>query len=161
MAIQFDIPVSQATLSIVSRIDRFRGDWTANPGVSPERLDRMREAARIQSIGASCRLSGIHVSDHDVAGVLRKGSVPMRDTRAIVGYDDAIRFDLEQPGLLDMGMLQRLNATVLAVGKEGPGDSPGETCCWRRQHSHCETFDANGQATFAFLHKHLEWPEPD
>jgi hypothetical protein len=147
VAIQFEIPVSQATLSIVSRIDRFRGDWSASPGVSPDRLDRLREAARIQSIGASCRLSGIHISDHEVAGVLRGESVPMPDTRTIAGYDDAIKFDLEQPGLLDMGMLQRLNAAVLAVGKEGSSSTPGEECCWRRQPSHCETFDANGQAT--------------
>jgi len=147
VAIQFEIPVSQSTLSIVSRIDRFRGDWSANPGVPSERLERMRQAARIQSIGASCRLSGIHISDHEVAGVLRMESVPLPDTRAVIGYEDAINFDLEGPGLLDMATLQRLNATVLAVGKEGPGENPSEECCWRRQPSHCETFDANGQAT--------------
>ena len=146
MAIQFEIPVSQTTLSIVSRIDRFRGDWSANPGVSPERLERMREAARIQSIGASCRLSGIHVSDHHVAGVLRNESVPLPDTRAIVGYQDAIDLDLEEPGLLDTGKLLRLNATVLALGREGQGDIGGEECRWRRQPSHCEIFDENGQA---------------
>ena len=146
MAIQFEIPVSQRILSIVSRIDRFRGDWSANPGVPQERLERMREAARIQSIGASCRLSGIHVSDHEVAGILRKTSVPLPDTRAIVGYDKAIDFGLEGPGLLDREVLQRLNATVLDHGTEGQGEA-SERCCWRQQHSHCETFDANGQAT--------------
>lgn len=147
MAIQFEIPVSQATLSIVSRIDRFRGDWSANPGVSPERLDRIRKAARIQSIGASCRLSGIHVSDHEVAGILRKESIPLPDTRAVAGYDDAINVNLEGPGLLDTGMLQRLNATVLGIGKDGQDQVGDEECCWRRQPSHCETFDENGQAT--------------
>jgi len=146
VAIQFEIPVSQKTLSIVSRIDRFRGDWSANPGVPPERLERLREAARIQSIGASCRLSGIHISDHDVAGALRADSVPLPDTRAVLGYDKAIDFNFEEPGLLDSTMLKRLNAAVLDHDTEGQGEA-SERCCWRQQHSHCETFDANGQAT--------------
>jgi len=146
VSIQFEIPVSQKTLSIVSRIDRFRGDWSANPGVSLERLERMREAARIQSIGASCRLSGIHLSDHEVAGVLREESGLLPDTRAVLGYDKAIDFDLEQTGLLDSRMLQQLNAAVLDHGSESQART-GKECCWRQQHSHCETFDENGQAT--------------
>jgi Fic family protein len=147
VAIQFEIPVSQKTLSIVSRIDRFRGDWSANPRVSPERLERMREAARIQSIGASCRLSGIHISDHEVAGILRKESIPLPDTQAVVGYDEAMNFNLDGPGLLDTGILRRLNATVLGLGKDGQERPGGVECCWRSQPSHCETFDGNGQAT--------------
>lgn len=107
----------------------------------------MKEAAGIQSIGASCRLSGIHVSDHEVAGVLRNESVPLSDNRAIVGYQDAINLDLEEPGLLDAGKLLRLNATVLALGRDGQDDVGGEECCWRRNPSHCEIFDDKGQAT--------------
>jgi len=145
VSIHFEIPVSQATLNIVSRIDGFRGDWSAHHGVPTDRLGRLSEAARIQSIGASCRLSGIHVSDHEVAGVLRGESVPLRDTKAVLGYAAAIDYDLGDSPLLKTISIRKLNAITVGEGVEG--SEKVEPSGWRQQHSHCETFDSEGRAT--------------
>ncbi len=147
MSIQFEIPITQEMLQVVSRIDRFRGDWSARPGISAERLSKLAEAARIQSIGASCRLSGIHVSDNEVAGILRGDSMaPVSDTKAVHGYSAAIDIVLPDRPVLDSATLSRLNAIVLGKAPAEPGGEiePSE---WRQSESHCETFDAEGRAT--------------
>jgi Fic family protein len=142
--VSFDlrIPVSQKVLRVVSRMDRLRGEWAAGPNVSRERLERLAEASRIQSIAASCRMSGIRVSDTEVAGVLRGESVPLDHARAVLGYAAALDDGLGGGGLLTPPVLARLNAAVL-------GADPTETAepLWRDEAAHREAFDDHGQAT--------------
>jgi Fic family protein len=139
----FTIPLSEWTLNAVSSVDRLKGQWAAGTGVSGARLRRVTEAARIQSVAASCRLSGIRVSDSDVAGLLRDQAVPTRDAEDVRAYARA--FDQGLPSLervLSTADLQALHGALVASPTIPPAPSP-----WRTRPHQFETFDANGRAT--------------
>ena len=143
MSIRFDLPVSLDTLALVSQIDTLRGEALVRTGVASDRLERLAQVAAVQSIGASCRLSGIRIADQDVAEILRGGSVAVSDTRAVLGYAAAIASDLGDAAVLDAGALARLNTVVLGQ----PGGPPACCASWRTQPAHCEIFDSRGHAT--------------
>ena len=143
MSIRFDLPVSLDTLALVSQIDSLRGDGITRAAVPADRLERLTQVANVQSIGASCRLSGIHIADQDVAGILRGDSVGASDSRAVFGYSAAIALDLGDTAVLDAPALIGMNTVVLGQ----PAGPPA--CCsgWRTQPAHCEIFDSRGHAT--------------
>jgi len=146
VSIQFDLPISQEALASVARIDDLRGEWVRRSGVSTERLDRLAEAATIQSVGASCRLSGIRIADREVADILRGQSVALSDLRAVRGYTAAIQMDLDEGPVIDAAVLRRLNAVVLGTA-DGADASVLVPVDWRKQPAHCEVFDSQGHAT--------------
>ncbi|HXV77540.1 MAG TPA: Fic family protein [Candidatus Polarisedimenticolaceae bacterium] len=139
MSLQFSLPVTETILSVISQADQMRGKWSAAIPIGEGRLQRIREATAIRSIGSSCRLSGIGISDHDVAGILRGQSVVLPDSASVRGYARAMGFPLGN-GLLEPATLQRLNAVVLGQDESRPS-------AWRTHPSHCETFDSEGHAT--------------
>lgn len=133
------IPLNAELVAAVSRLDHFGGQWSANHGVSAERLARLEEAARVQSTAASCRLGGLRVSDADVAGLLRGEALPLRDSAEILGYAAALTAAF--PGserLVGIEDLRSLHGLVLGnTGESG----------WRTQPLHREGFDREGKAT--------------
>jgi Fic family protein len=136
-----NFPLTQGILRSVSRLDRFRGTWSAIRTVPADRLARMREAAQVQSIAASCRLSGIRVSDAEVAGLLQDQSVRLSDARQILGYAAGLDFGFPHgEALLDSRAIRTLHA-VVASGGEATEPSP-----WRTQPYYREAFDAEGRA---------------
>jgi Fic family protein len=147
------LEVSQEIVTKLSRLDRFRGRWSAGLALPAPVLERMREAARVQSVGASCRLSGIRVSDHDVAAVLRGGSLASRDADAIQGYAAAISWPFpDKAQLMTEETLRKLHAVMMGAGPEA-APSP-----WRQRLLDRQPFDAEGRATgrvFATLPPHL------
>jgi Fic family protein len=108
----------------------------------------------IQSVAASCRLTGIHVTDHDAAGVLREGSRTLPEAGAILGYAAAMELPLPESGaLLSSDDLRKINSLIL--GREGAkdGDPP-----WRIEPLHREAFDSEGKVlgwVFPTLPPHL------
>jgi len=141
VSIDFKVPVSEEILAHVSTLDRFRGQWPSVSALPPERLSRLREAATVQSVASSCRLSGVHVSDGDAAAALRgDGSTP--DAESMKQYADALEFPFPGPDrFVDAATLQALNGVVLGRGDEPPGESP-----WRQEVMSREAFDAEGKA---------------
>ena len=135
---EWRLPVSPEVLTVISKIDHFQGLWSGTKNVPAERLARIEEAARTQSIAATCRLAGIRVTDADVAGVLRGESVvPPRDSKEILGYAAAMASPLPAGDrLLSSQDLRKLHGVML--GRE---PSP-----WRRQELLREAFDAEGKA---------------
>jgi Fic family protein len=154
VSIDFRIPVNTDILSTISRIDRFRGEWSSGGGLSAERLARLRDATKIQSVAASCRLTGIHVTDHDVAGVLRDDSREQPDSAAVLGYAAAMDLPLPECGkLLSTDDLRRLN--FLLLGKEGVKENEPP---WRLEPLLREAFDSEGKVmcwVFPTLPPHL------
>lgn len=137
---KIDLPVSNEILTAIGRLDRFQGSWNGNPPVARDRLERIEEACRVQSVAASARLAGIRVTDAEVADLLRGDDPTVRDARDIRGYAAGLAWPL--PGsetLLTGDHLRELNAVILG-GENGP--SP-----WRTQPLYRETFDADGRAT--------------
>jgi len=122
-------------------LDRFRGQWPSVSAIPAERLLRLREAATVQSIASSCRLSGIHVSEGDVAAALH-GDRSTPDGEAVKSYARALDFSF--PGadrFVDPEALQALNRAVL--GREPGAETTGP---WRTEVMSREAFDADGKA---------------
>jgi Fic family protein len=139
----FSIPLSQQILTSVSRLDQFKGRWSSGQGVSQARLDRIAEASRIQSVAASCRLSGIRISDADVAGLLRGESLQLRDAGDVQGYSAALDYPFPATDRVLTSMdLRWLHAVLAARAGE-----PGEPSPWRLKPHQFEAFDAQGHAT--------------
>ncbi len=102
----------------------------------------MVEAALVQSIGASCRLSGVKITDVEVAGLLRGESLILRDAKEVLAYAAGMRYAL--PGgdsVLNAEDLGSLHA-VIASSPPQEGPSP-----WRAGPHQREAFDAEGKAT--------------
>ena len=141
MSVNLVLPVTQEILTEISRYDRFQGVWSARPPISAERLRRIEEATRIQSVAASCRLAGIRVTDADVAGLLRGEAAALRDAGEILGYAAAWSSDPSAGGgLLTGERLCALHAAML-------GQQAGPPSGWRETSMHREAFDAEGHAT--------------
>jgi Fic family protein len=140
--VHFKLPVTQETLAEISKLDRFQGTWSAQQAIPPERLRRIEQAARIQSVGASARIAGIHVSDTDVAALLQGEAIPLGDAKEILGYARAMSVELPADGeLLSGDRLRQLHAEMLGAGGAAT-PSP-----WREHPLHREAFDSRGHAT--------------
>jgi Fic family protein len=135
------LEISEEILGVVSRLDRFQGSWSAGLGIPPDRLDRIAEAARIQSVGASSRLAGIRVSDAEVAALLQGGTPPLGDGPEILGYSAAIDQPLPSAEeILTSDAIRALHARMM-------GKDPAEPSPWRTEPLHREAFDQDGRAT--------------
>ena len=147
---RLEIPTNQEILAAVAGMDELRGRWIADRRLPAERLSRIAEAAEIQSVAASCRLSGIRVSDLEVAGLLQGDAIPPRDAPEILSYAAGLRCELSgDGGLLTAAALQQLHALV---------SGSGQPSVWRTRPHQREAFSAEGQATgrvFSALPAHL------
>lgn len=81
--------ISPEILSLISRIDEFKGTWRALTTLAPERLTALRRVATIESIGSSTRIEGSKLSDRDVERLLSNleiQSFGSRDEQEVAGY---------------------------------------------------------------------------
>lgn len=85
------IEITQEILSLIARIDEFKGAWRALGTLAPERLSALRRVATIESIGSSTRIEGSKLSDRDVERLLANLEIKSFDTRdeqEVAGYAD-------------------------------------------------------------------------
>ena len=83
------IPISPAMLRTIAEIDEFKGAWTALGRLAPERLDKLRRVATIESIGSSTRIEGAKLSDREVDQLLSNidiAAFASRDEQEVAGY---------------------------------------------------------------------------
>jgi len=139
--VQFKIPVSDAILKEVAKLDRFQGHWSAQHSIPAERLRRIREAAVVQSVASSFRLAGVRVSNAEVAGLLQGGASAPSDAKEILGYARALEADLPPDELLTTERVRLIHAAFMSGG-QATTPSP-----WREQPIYREAFDAEGRAT--------------
>ncbi len=81
--------ITQEVLSLIARIDEFKGAWRALGTLAPERLSALRKVATIESIGSSTRIEGSKLSDREVERLLSNlasQSFETRDEQEVVGY---------------------------------------------------------------------------
>ena len=87
------IQITPEILSLISRIDEFKGAWRALGALAPDRLSALRGVATIESIGSSTRIEGSKLSDREVAQLLSKleiRSFATRDEQEVAGYGDVM-----------------------------------------------------------------------
>lgn len=83
------IQITSEILSLVTRIDEFKGAWRALGSLAPERLSALRRVATIESIGSSARIEGSKLSDREVEQLLSNleiKSFSTRDEQEVAGY---------------------------------------------------------------------------
>ena len=81
--------ITQEVLSLISRIDEFKGAWRALGTLAPHRLSALRRVATIESIGSSTRIEGSKLSDREVEKLLSNleiKSFETRDEQEVAGY---------------------------------------------------------------------------
>lgn len=81
--------ITPEILSLIARIDEFKGAWRALGTLAPDRLSALRRVATIESIGSSTRIEGSKLSDRAVEKLLSNLSIQSFDTRdeqEVAGY---------------------------------------------------------------------------
>jgi len=87
------IQISPEILSLISRIDEFKGAWRALGTLAPDRLSALRHVASIESIGSSTRIEGSKLSDREVESLLSNLQIKnftSRDEQEVAGYAEVM-----------------------------------------------------------------------
>ncbi len=83
------LQITPEILSLIARIDEFKGAWRALGALAPDRLSALRRVATIESIGSSTRIEGSKLSDRDVESLLANLEIKTfatRDEQEVAGY---------------------------------------------------------------------------
>lgn len=83
------LQITPEILSLIARIDEFKGAWRALGSLAPDRLSALRRVATIESIGSSTRIEGSKLSDREVEKLLSNlaiQSFETRDEQEVAGY---------------------------------------------------------------------------
>lgn len=89
MFIADTLQITPEILSIIARIDEFKGAWRSLGTLAPDRLAALRRVATIESIGSSTRIEGSKLSDREVEKLLSNlaiQSFETRDEQEVAGY---------------------------------------------------------------------------
>jgi Fic family protein len=89
MARHDTLEITPEILSLIARIDEFKGAWRALGTLAPDRLLALRRVATIESIGSSTRIEGSRLSDREVEKLLSNIAVQSfetRDQQEVAGY---------------------------------------------------------------------------
>ena len=84
------IAITHDILTLIARIDEFKGAWRALGTLAPERLLALRRVATIESIGSSTRIEGSKLSNREVEALLARleiQSFETRDEQEVAGHD--------------------------------------------------------------------------
>ena len=83
------LTITADILTLVARIDEFKGAWRTMGTIAPDRLLALRRVATIESVGSSTRIEGSKLSDREVEKLLAKleiKSFETRDEQEVAGY---------------------------------------------------------------------------
>lgn len=83
------IQITPEILTLIAKIDEFKGAWRALGTLAPERLSALRRVATIESIGSSTRIEGSKLTDREVEHLLACLEIKRFDTRdeqGVAGY---------------------------------------------------------------------------
>ena len=87
------IQITPELLSLITKIDEFKGAWRALGKLAPDRLSALRRVATIESIGSSTRIEGSKLSDREVERLisnLQIKSFATRDEQEVAGYAEVM-----------------------------------------------------------------------
>ena len=87
------IQITPEILSLIARIDEFKGAWRALGTLAPDRLSALLRVATIESIGSSTRIEGSKLSDREVERLLSNLKIrnfASRDEQEVAGYAKAM-----------------------------------------------------------------------
>ena len=112
------ITIGHDILQLIAEIDEFKGQWQALKKLPPERLQRLRMVATIESVGSSTRIEGAKLSDVQVETLLSNlGSTSFytRDEQEVAGYAKTLElvFQAYEDLHLTENHIRQLHQTLL------------------------------------------------
>jgi Fic family protein len=87
------IRITPEILTLIAKIDEFKGAWRALATLAPDRLSALRRVATIESIGSSTRIEGSKLSDREVERLLSNLQIKTftsRDEQEVAGYAEVM-----------------------------------------------------------------------
>ena len=117
------IQITPETLSLIARIDEFKGAWRALGSLAPDRLSALRRVATIESIGSSTRIEGSKLSDREVEQLLSNleiKSFATRDEQEVAGYAELMDlvFSTWQDSPLTENHIKQLHQILLRYSEK-------------------------------------------
>ncbi len=117
------LQITPEILSLIGRIDEFKGTWRALGRLAPERLSALRRVATIESIGSSTRIEGSKLSDREVEKLLSNLEIKTFDTRdeqEVAGYAELMDlvFSAWQHIPFNENHIKQLHQTLLRHSKK-------------------------------------------
>ncbi len=117
------LQITPEVLSLIARIDEFKGAWRALGSLAPERLSALRRVATIESIGSSTRIEGSKLSDREVEKLLSNLEIKTFDTRdeqEVAGYAELMDlvFSAWQHIPFNENHIKQLHQTLLRHSKK-------------------------------------------
>ena len=87
------LKITPEILSMIAKIDEFKGAWRALGQLAPEKLNSLKKIATIESVGSSTRIEGSKLSDKEVEILLSNLKIQKfksRDEQEIAGYAEVM-----------------------------------------------------------------------
>src|SRR4030043_1294310 len=75
------VQITPEILSLIAKIDEFKGAWRTLGTLAPDRLSALRRVATLESIGSSTRIEGSKLSDREVEQLLSNLAIRSFSTR--------------------------------------------------------------------------------
>jgi len=139
------LQITPEILSLIARIDEFKGAWRALGTLAPDRLSALRRVATIESIGSSTRIEGSKLTDREVERLLSNLAIKSFDTRdeqEVAGYAELMDmvFSSWQDIPFNENHIKQLHQ-VLLTHSEKDARHRGQ---YKTHSNNVAAFDANG-----------------
>lgn len=141
------IRITPGILRVIAEIDEFKGAWTALGRLAPERLDRLRRVATIESIGSSTRIEGARLTDQQVDKLLSNIDITAfasRDEEEVAGYAavmETLFASFDQIGLTE-NHIRQLHRDLLQYS----GKDERHRGAYKTLDNHVEAFGPDGKS---------------
>ena len=115
---KLDIRLGQDLVKLIAEVDEFKGQWEALKTLAPERLDKLRKVATIESVGSSTRIEGAKLTDAQVETLLSNlntQSFQTRDEQEVAGYAETMDLVFQAWGNMRLteNHIRQLHQTLL------------------------------------------------
>ncbi len=139
--------ITPELLRYISEIDEFKGSWSVQTGLNPDRLQALRHVATIESIGSSTRIEGSKLSNADIEDLLSqvgKTSFQTRDEQEVAGYAEAMETVFENFSDIPVteNYIKQLHSMLLRHSEKDTRHA-GE---YKKHSNSVEAFDADGKS---------------
>lgn len=133
-------------VSLLARIDEFKGRWRELTWMSREVLNRLRRTATIESVGSSTRIEGSKLTDREVEALLdglERQQFRSRDEEEVAGYAAAMNtvFDAADILPLSENHLWQLHSILLQFSSK----DERHRGAYKTLPNHVAAFDADGR----------------
>jgi Fic family protein len=134
-------------LRYVGEVDEFKGAWKALGSLAPDRLATLRHITTVESVGASTRIEGARLTDHEVDILLSNldlGSFRTRDEQEVAGYAEATKlvFDAWREMPLTENHIKQLHGMLLKFSPRDEYHRGG----YKTVPNNVEAFDEHGRS---------------